>query len=263
MPIQYINCEQLIYVLTDSVKFTKRFLTSIRAGINELVNLGLINFENVISCDSFIIDLSPLYFSTSKADNPENQTYYVMITQDEVKKCVNGKSTYKFKLLRYFAYMIGSFRGDIGFCSMDEIAYGFNCTNKTINNNNKILEKLELLYIYRSSDYIRDSVNDITTSITNTYGRYCDKDKVIQAAIDYENNYGYKTKMLKSKVTREKSNQCKSYLMRYYSFKNGKEYDNKELKEIYLGMIDYNNRYSNKRQDLHIFKDYDFYIDSG
>lgn len=175
MPTQYINCEQLIYVLTGKIEFKERLLTSIRAGVNELTNLGLINFDNVVSCDSYILDLSPLYFSTAKTDNPKDQTYYAMITQDEIRKCVNGKSTYKFKLLRYFSYMVGSLRGDVGFNAMDSIAYDFKCTTKTINNNNKILEKLELLYIYRSSDYIRDSVNDIMTSITNTYGRYSNK----------------------------------------------------------------------------------------
>ena len=258
IPIQYINLNLIAFVLTNKKSFTRNFLVSLKNGINELTNLGIVNLNGLISQDEYIIDLSPIYFKTTKASEGEEQTYYSMITLDEIQKCINGRSTFKFKLLRYFAYLVGSFRNGIGFDSIENIANQFQCDVDTIMTNNKVLEKIQLIYVYRSDDYLVDSDGGIST-ITNTYGRYIDKSKVVSSALEYEKLYGFKHKTDQKQISKKMSNQTKSYVMKYNQFCKGHVYDKETLKEIYNAMIEYNKKYDYKKKDLNMFKGYDFY----
>ena len=265
IPIQYINLNLIAFVLTNKKSFTRNFLVSLKNGINELINLGIINLNGLISQDEYIIDLSPIYFKTSKVSEGEEQTYYSMITLDEIQKCINGRTTFKFKLLRYFTYLIGTFRGDVGFQSIEEMSDNLQYDDDAIMRNNQLLEKLKLIYVYKADDYIvstTENANQIIWSINNTYGRYSDKEEIVLAGKQFAIDYGFKHKTDQKQISKKMSNQTKSYVMKYNQFCKGHIYDNETLKEIYNAIIEYNKKYDYKKKDLSMFKDYAFYVDS-
>jgi len=266
VPIQYINLNLIAFVLTNKKSFSRSFLVSIKNGINELTNLGIVNLNGFISQDEYIIDLSPIYFKTSKVSEGEEQMYYSMITSDEIQKCINGRSTFKFKLLRYFAYLIGTFRGDIGFQSIENMSDDLEYDDDAIMRNNETLEKLELIYIHKADDYMVSIDNNSDKniwSINNTYGRYSDKNKIIEAGKQFAIDYGFKHKTDQKQIAKKMSNQTKSYVMKYNEFCKGHIYDDGMLREIYNAMIEYNKKYDYKKKDLNMFKDYDFYSSGG
>ena len=262
IPIQYINLNLVAFVLTNKKSFTRNFLVSLKNGINELTNLGIVILNGLISQDEYIIDLSPIYFKTSKVSEGEEQIYYSMITLDEIQKCINGRTTFKFKLLRYFTYLIGTFRGDVGFQSIEDMADDLQYDIDTIMKSNETLEKLKLIYIHKADDYIvcsDESHDKAIWSINNTYGRYGDKNKIVEAGKQFAIDYGFKHKIDQKQIAKKMSNKTKSYVMKYNQFCKGHIYDDVILKEIYMALIEYNKKYDYKKKDLSMFKDYDFY----
>ena len=70
---------------------------------------------------------------------------------------------------------------------------------KTAYRYNEILQNLGLIYVYKAGDFLEvTDKNDIRSikSISNTYGRYKDKDIIIQEGKNYVESYGVKTKEL-------------------------------------------------------------------
>jgi hypothetical protein len=84
---------------------------------------------------------------------------------------------------------------------------------------------LNLIYVYRSA----------LTTVSNTYGRFCDKELV-----EIEGS-----KRSKGHEAHEDANSKRRYVAMYRSFLSGKQYDIDTLKKIYSVMQDRNNELKN------------------
>lgn len=254
----YTSINSIYFHLTNTDEFcdSRRIQENIKQGIDELCNIGVINLVNVKSAD-YIIDLKELNIGKYKTTGKS----FTTIDSSELYKIMNYRSIDKFKLLRYFIYLIYSCvkrkDGDVGFEAVSEMVRFLNFDEKTIRKYNDILQRMNLIYIYKMKDSYIDS-NGNFTSIPNTYGRYKDKAKIIERGQEHEIKYG---NQYQAQFKKEHSNKVKSASQKYNVFCNGKEYSLKELENIYIVLKEFNSRQTDntKLKDLTIFSEYDFY----
>ena len=99
--------------------------------------------------------------------------------------------------------------------------------------------------------------------VQNTYSRVVDKDKCIEAGIEYENKYAV-NKEAKSFKKKKNTDSFRSWSLKYHWLCNGKEYTDVEAEDIYNHIKDHNEKFKNTEyvKDLTVFKRYGFYDDS-
>ena len=262
----YISFNMIYYVLCGKFKNQKPnryFMDKIKIGLSELINIGVVSYVDVVSVSEFVLDLSRLELDTKNAAKTED--YFVIVQDTEIHTIMNSNYKQKFKLCRYFVFLVGTFnsKSQLNFTSLEYLVSRIKISEQTIIEYNRILEEKKLIYIYRANMCIRNSSTGEISKITNTYGRYTDKDKVIQAGESHANTYGYDPNEKKTRLRSGKENRSAS--AKYYAFCKGKEYDYNTLKSIYLTLEQFNKDLSEKfksdeyKKDLTVFKDYDFY----
>lgn len=273
----YVSMNMIYYNLFgkfDKSKNNRYIIEKLKIGLNELINIGIVSYVSIISPKEFILDLTKIEYDTSKAK--ETKEYFVIIDDTEIFKIMNCDNANKFKLCRYFIYLVGTFnnsketnsihalRNDVGYSPLEYMVDQTEISENTIINYNTLLEELKLIYIYKAP-YIKRNNDGEINGITNTYGRYKNKELVEKAGISHLQAVGYDANEKRVKKANGKRN--RSYSMKYNSFCSGKKYDYDTLKEMYETLVEYNKNLvkqykSDKyKKDLTVFKDYDFYVD--
>jgi hypothetical protein len=117
-PTCYVTLNMIYYALWgkfERQKTNQRIMDSIKSGLNELINLGLVSYEEVLSSFEYVLDLSKLELDTSKAI--ETKDFFVIVQDTEIHTIMNGDSQHKFKLCRYFVFLVGTFNNktQVGF----------------------------------------------------------------------------------------------------------------------------------------------------
>lgn len=275
LSIQCVTCNQLTYYLLGEVPQQRNRITGyIKCGINELIKKGIIIKQEEFS-KHYILDCHKLWIDTDSGN-------FTKIFLDEMQQIFKIKNINNFTLFRYFIFLMGTLVGKItiyltnGECkngvvgnyTIDYIANKVGISKKTAIEYNKILEKEKLLYIYRQKDFVIDEENNIK-SLSNIYGRYCDKEYIKTFAInqkEYKQSYRYKQN------NQELSNSKRRFAQMYQQLLKGKgeHYTENEILDIYYYVIEENKKYErmyeknkcedhlNKIRDVHVFDQYEF-----
>jgi hypothetical protein len=252
----YLNSNIVYFMLSGNICNSRKILENLKQGILDLESIELINIlERDKSNSNFIIN--PINFDIKDVNLKDN--YYVTIDYNEITTLVNSDYSNKFKILRYFVYLITTFvkSKNYGIQTVNNMSNSLNIDDSTIYKYNDILQKLKLIYIYNSKDIYKDKDGTIL-GISNTYGRYKDKNIIIKSGQDHESKYGHE---YLTKISKISGNKTRSASQRYNAFCNGKEYSEDKLKEIYTIIKEFNDRqsYDDKKKDLSVFSKYEFY----
>ena len=246
----------------------------IKCGINELVENHIIEKKDIVQ-KHFILDCTNLCTN-------ESQEHFAIITFEEVKKIFNVENTNNFLLLKYFCSLIwtisskitvylenGEYKNRVvGNFTIDYLSELSGIGVRTIIEYNKILEEINLIYIYRQKDFVIDKENNIKR-LNNIYGRASDIEYINTFAKNqqkYYESYRYLENNNKKANTKRRLAQMYQQLLKG----RGEKYTENEIKEIYNYVIEENKKYEcmyekNKCEDYldkirntDIFDKYDF-----
>lgn len=174
----------------------------------------------------FIVDMRGLHFE----QNTGKGTFYTMISLEEVHRIMNiDTKKDNFAILRYFIILISSICHDkgtydhsscydahtdfVGFMTLDTLAQWCGTTKARIIEYNSILEAEKIIYTYRHSQNKKDKKTGQIMSFSNHYGRYEDKQWIIQFANEYVSTFNLKE--TETLVKGEKSSINKRYAAIY------------------------------------------------
>lgn len=198
----------------------------IKFALNSLVKNGLIKKIDSISATEFIVDMSGLHFE----QNSEKGVFYTAITLEEVHRIMNIDTPKdNFAILRYFIILISSICHDkgtydhfscydahtdfVGFMTQDTLSGWCGTTKARIIEYNSILETEKIIYTYRHTQNKKDKETGQIMSFSNHYGRYEDKEWIIQFANEYVATFNLKE--TETLVKAEKSRVNKRYAAIY------------------------------------------------
>ncbi len=220
--LQYVTYNSVVFELYKNLQISRRYLNHLKAALDSLVERGLIKKVDSISNTEFIIDMSNLHFE----QNTGKGIFYTVITLEEVHRIMNiDTKKDNFAILRYFIILISSICHDkgtydhsdcygahtdfVGFMTLDTLADWCGTTKARIIEYNSILETEKMIYTYRHSQNKKDKKTGQIMSFSNHYGRYEDKQWIIQFANEYVATYNLKE--TETLVKAEKSRVNKRY----------------------------------------------------
>lgn len=265
----YISVGLLSYILSGKNVTTRSITSSIVKGLEDLEKnkeVYKVTLKGSRKHES-VYNLKKLHFNAKK-----DKIYYTVLDSVILMSLVNDPSKNKLQLLRFYCYLITTVmktkeKKDVGFKSYQDMAKELSITRQTVSKYMDKLEELEIVYIYRSSDSIVYDDGKIR-EISNVYGDYKNKKKIIACGIQHERDYGKNSVENVKLVSKSKAKSTRSASAKYNVIlgdlaEGGKiRYDYNECKEIYETLLEFNKRYSydeDRQKDLSIFKDYDFY----
>lgn len=241
---QFVSYNMITYELYNG-KCTNTASTYIKTAFQSLVDKGLVTIIEQLSTTEFVLDLSKLYFDSSK-------DYYTVIRLDEVHSIMNiANKMDKFKLLRYFITCLRTIcrtqgiyvdqstkQNFVGFMTQEylceQIGICYKSNFKLIQQYNDVLEEYQLLYIYRHTEMKRDKKTGQIKSFANHYGRYEDKDDIEIFALNYEKTCGVQEEIVQSDKSNQRRRLSSQYNNLCYDFDRYVDiYSDKELIEIY------------------------------
>lgn len=224
--MQYITYNSVVFELYNSLKISRRYMNHIKSAVDSLAEKGLIKKIDSFSATEFIVDMSNLHFE----QNTGKGIFYTVITLEEVHRIMNiDTNKDNFAILRYFILLISSICHDkgtynhsscydahtdfVGFMTLDILANWCGTTKARIIEYNSILEAERIIYTYRHSQNRKDKETGQIMSFSNHYGRYEDKEWIIQFANEYVATYNLKE--TETLVKAEKSKVNKRYAAIY------------------------------------------------
>lgn len=294
MDSQVITINMVAYTLYGNKNYTKYTVNHLKTACDKLQSVGLIKKVDSYSTNEFIVDMSNLHFE----QNTSKGVFYAVITLEEVHRIMNIDTPKdNFAILRYFIILISSICHDkgtydhsscydahtdfVGFMTLDTLSNWCGTTKARIIEYNSILETEKIIYTYRHSQNKKDKKTGQIMSFSNHYGRYEDKQWIIQFANEYVSTFNLKE--TETLVKAEKSSINKRYaaiynllakdfdkyignfsdveLIETYKYIHGKNLCNeKKLKDIEEGNAFYDNILS-KIKDEDLFDDIPCVVD--
>lgn len=226
MDSQVISFNMIAYTLYGNRSYTKYTVSHLKTAFEKLESVGFIKKIDTYSTTEFIIDMSNLRFE----QNTEKGIFYTVITLEEVHRIMNiDTKKDNFAMLRYFIILISSICHDkgtynhssgyeahtdfVGFMTLDTLADWCRTTKARIIEYNSILEAEKIIYTYRHKQNKKDKETGQIMSFSNHYGRYEDRQWIIQFANEYVATYNLKE--TETLVKAEKSKVNKRYAAIY------------------------------------------------
>ena len=226
MDSQVVTFNMIAYTLFGNRNYTKYTVNHIKSAFDNLKSAKLIRKTDSYSSTEFIVDMSGLHFE----QNTSNGVFYTVITLEEVHRIMNiDTKKDNFAILRYFIILISSICHDkgtynhssyydahtdfVGFMTLDTLANWCGTTKARIIEYNSILETEKIIYTYRHKQNRKDKETGQIMSFSNHYGRYEDKDWIIQFANEYVATFNLKE--TETLVKAEKSRVNKRYAAIY------------------------------------------------
>ena len=224
--LQYITYNSIVFELYSHLQISRRSMNHIKVALNTFIEKGLIKKIDAFSTTEFIVDMSNLHFE----QNTGKGIFYTVITLEEVRRIMNiDTKKDNFAILRYFIILISSICHDkgtynhsvgceehtdfVGFMTLDTLADWCGTTKARIIEYNSILEAEKIIYIYRHMQHKKDQETGQIMSFSNHYGRYEDKQWIVQFANEYVSTF--KLKETETLVKAEKSKINKRYAAIY------------------------------------------------
>lgn len=268
--IFFARSDLLSYLLTRQYPPVKQIMSIISTGVTELKENKIISIIQSDKSNEWVIDITALNNNYTRDD------YYTAIDENDVYTILLSNEKHygiSVSLLRFYIYIVSTLqkkkdgRGGVGFTQLDTITAETGVTHKTARKYLKRLEELNLIYIYHPNDSIIFNTGEIR-EISSVYGKLEDKDKIIEVGKTYEETYGAAIKNKFKKISKKNGALTRGYSQKYNHLQicvnSGKDapYSYNECKEIYLAMIDYNEKYKDREErlkDLSVFMIFDFY----
>ena len=279
----FTNVDYLSYLLSKKYPSENNLKKHLYNGIIELEKGKYISFETKGSNNrEWIINLSKLIednkFDKDKKLLPENS--YTSIDKTGIRKIILLSDKYYTKsisLIRFYSYLLSTiynkngkkYKG-VGFTSIKTMAIENDHNEKTISTYIKQLVDLELIYVFKSKDFIKFEDGGIV-EISTTYGRFKDKDIINILGKQHEMEYGEKLKSKHTKINKTNGDKTRKYSQKFkfiydcYVAEKENPYTYEENKEIFEVMYALNKKYANERKDrvknLDVFREFDFYTE--
>ncbi len=239
--VDCISVNRLAYSLVADVDYEKALIDALVRGIAELSNDKWIFIRKDLSSKGsyeYVLDVSNLYLDTEKDK-------FVIMSRNEVYKIMSCKEKMdkRIRMLKYYIALVSTFDwsldGKIGHMSQEYIAEQADNSVKTCRRYNEILERMKILYIYKSNDKVR--VNDKLKQIKNCYSRYEDKTICEDYASNYENMYGVEHKIVKTQKNKEQADINRSLAAIYNQICFGNtDYNEEIIKAVYKYVVNKN-----------------------
>lgn len=262
--VSWASISTIIY---DTIDITVKIRTSITDALQHLIDYGILN----------VIEKKQQHLLVSKIE-PDFTSQFITIDYSEFKKIMSSNVGHKMKMLRYYLKFISTLnwnqiilvndeskKGIIGDCSLKHLSKLMNISENTVINVVQKLEKLKLIYVFRS-DYYWYKGNDIQIPV-NIYGRFKDKEYIFTYAKQVEEEL----KQKKRSNSQDGNNGRKLFQMYYWLIK-GKKYSDDEIQLIYDHIKEHNDKmnefynnsddekYLKKIKDMSIFENFNFLI---
>jgi hypothetical protein len=251
----FISVDAIGYFLTGKFidsQIDKNLIKGIKKGFE-----GLKKEEDVSILDqnrnNYIINSKSCRVDTKKNN-------FIIVHLWEIQKIFSSLGAYGFNVLRFFVNIIGTINKNSKSWHMtqDDMVLNWNFSKNTVNEYLYKLEELELLYTFRSKARKAD---ETFHRVGNVYGRYYDKELVIQEGIQYLSTVpNHPIKPFHFNRT--------SVKLKYNNFLHGsKKYNSlEEVEKLYKECIRYNESFKDFPNDnidyldLSVFKEYGFDI---
>lgn len=269
------NADILSYQLIKNTQPPRRFLERIKTGYEELLEQGIINKVGINSKYD-VLDCTNLFIT-------EDTDYFTIVTYDEILRIFQVDNVNNLILLKYFIFLIGTISSTIdvyldpiqhkcrvvGNLTIDYISKLAGIGTTSIIEYNKILEKENLLYVYRQRDFIINEDNGEITTLPNVYGRPVDKVYINAYAVNqkkYKNSYKYVENNIKGANERRRLAQMYNQLRKG----NDSKYSPETIQQIYGYVLQENQKYQNvyektqdkqclnKIRDVRVFEKYGY-----
>ena len=251
----FISVDAIGYFLTGKFidsQIDKNLIKGIKKGFE-----GLKKEEDVSILDqnrnNYIINSKSCRVDTKKNN-------FIIVHLWEIQKIFSSLGAYGFNVLRFFVNIIGTINGNSKSWHMtqDDMVLSWGFSKNTVNEYLCKLEELKLLYTFRSKARKAD---ETFHRVGNVYGRYYDKELVIQEGIQYLSTVpNHPIKPFHFNRT--------SVKLKYNNFLHGsKKYNSlEEVEKLYKECIRYNESFKDFPNDnidyldLSVFKEYGFDI---
>ena len=251
----FISVDAIGYFLTGKFidsQIDKNLIKGIKKGFE-----GLKKEEDVSILDqnrnNYIINSKSCRVDTKKNN-------FIIVHLWEIQKIFSSLGAYGFNVLRFFVNIIGTINGNSKSWHMtqDDMVLSWGFSKNTVNEYLCKLEELKLLYTFRSKARKAD---ETFHRVGNVYGRYYDKELVIQEGIHYLSTVpNHPIKPFHFNRT--------SVKLKYNNFLHGsKKYKSlEEVEKLYKECIRYNESFKDFPNDnidyldLSVFKEYGFDI---
>ncbi|KXL53395.1 hypothetical protein CLNEO_13660 [Anaerotignum neopropionicum] len=240
--ILFTSIDEIGYYLTgrflDSQK-DRRIINGIKKGLSTLIKDENIKFIEQDK-NNYIFD-----GTTCRLNDKAN---FTIIELWEIQK-IFALGAIGFKLLKYYMNIVGTINGKTKswHMSQEDMCEAWEINYVTLNEYNKKLEELELLFIYRGNARKKDGTFH---KINNVYGRYRDKDEIMSEARIYLSSTEFEYYMEKNKLDGDTRTSIK---MRYNGFVAGaKKYKNNqgEILKLYDDCVRYNKTLDERYTEL-------------
>ena len=208
----FVSYNMIAYQLTGVGKNKRAMIDSVKEGLQELIENNLIPVVEEVGKSEFVLELSQICLNAEK-------DYFIKVEEEEVHKIFSIEDkTDKFKALRYFIAMIGTFNNAEGYSKVGYMAQDYFVSRKIISKTQvyvitKVLEDNGLIFVYRSGKMIID-VNGSIKKIINCYGRAKDEQFITNFGIQHEKTCGItdekKVVRMKAKENQDKGQQEES-----------------------------------------------------
>lgn len=249
----FVSIDNIGYCLTGKFinsQTDKNLIKGIKKGLE-----GLKREEDITILEqnrnNYIVDGKSCYIDIKKHN-------FIVVRLEEIQKIFSSLGAYGFNVLRFFVNIVGTINGNSKSWHMtqDDMVLSWNFSKNTVNEYLCKLEELELLYTFRSR---ARRIDKPYHRVGNVYGRYKDKNLIIQEGMQYLSTIPcYKTKRYSIDRT--------SIKLRYNHFlNNSPKYDDiKEVEKLYKDCIKYNESFKTNPNndidylDLSVFEEYGF-----
>ena len=205
----FVSYNMIAYQLTGVGKNKRAMIDSVKEGLQELINNNLMSVVEEVGKSEFVLELSQICLNAE-------EDYFIKIDEEEVHKIFSIEDkTDKFKALRYFVTMIGTFNNAEGYSKVGYMSQDYFVSRKILSKTQvyvitKVLEDNGIIFVYRSGKMIID-VNSSIKKITNCYGRAKDKEFITNFGRQHEKTCGIndekKVVKMKAKENQDKKQQ--------------------------------------------------------
>ncbi len=173
--VSLIGYEMTSKFLKSANRKERTIIDGIRSAIQSLVKKGIIEIINQDN-DNYIFSGKGLEVSFDKKK-------FVVLEQWEMQ-IIFEKANKPFNVFSFFCSLIGTINNQAKEWHMpqDEMTALWGYGKETVNDYMEQLEKMQLIYVYRHK---KRRTNGTYYKLNNSYGRYCDRNAVIDEAQKY------------------------------------------------------------------------------
>lgn len=199
-----VDAAAVAYQIKNSAGYTRNMTSDVAESLRTLIEFGYLNGQRADN-KHYEILRSTYDFS--------NYKYHVKISVEDFRRIMRAY-TRPYTLLRYYLLFLSTinYQTKCSFWSNESLAEILNNSTTTVSNCFVALEKMHLIYIYRGMN------------ISNTYGRYEDKDEII--AFGKSRSDGSRHISLRSSIKRRMTQM-------YNQVKKGRKYDDTTMAELF------------------------------